>query len=174
MTISKVVPASSFTSLPRVSKAIGGWPTLCKRQVPCLSRVLCERFSLARQAFFFSGERAGKDEYEFLRHGEIYRSDAGLLPPKAVRCRPLPAWAAMSFQPGIPWPVALQQSQPPLPRLETIFSRCRLRCKNFLSASGLAKRRPQVPERETSGSHHSRHCRETCQRWRAASCGPPP
>ena len=60
----------------------------------------------------------------FLRHEEIYRSDVGL--GKAGNgngcCRSQRSSAAMSFQSAIPWQGALQQSLPPLHRLETILN----------------------------------------------------
>jgi hypothetical protein len=60
----------------------------------------------------------------FWRHEEIYRSDVGL--GKAGngngRRRSPCSSAAMSFQSAIPRQVALQQSLPPLYRLETILN----------------------------------------------------
>jgi len=60
----------------------------------------------------------------FWRHEEIYRSDVGL--GKAGNgngCRRSPrSSAAMSFQSAIPRQGALQQSLPPLHRLETILN----------------------------------------------------
>src|SRR5947209_156218 len=60
----------------------------------------------------------------FCRHEEIYRSDVGLgKAGNANGCRRSPhSSAAMSFQSAIPRQVALQQSLPPLPRLETILN----------------------------------------------------
>jgi hypothetical protein len=60
----------------------------------------------------------------FWRHEEIYRSDVGF--GKAGngngRRRSPRSSAAMSFQSAIPRQVALQQSLPPLYRLETILN----------------------------------------------------
>jgi len=60
----------------------------------------------------------------FLRHEEIYRSDVGLGEAGNGNgcCRSQRSSAAMSFQSAIPWQGALQQSLPPLHRLETILN----------------------------------------------------
>src|SRR5258708_35511241 len=60
----------------------------------------------------------------FCRHEEIYRSDVGLgKAGNANGCRRSPpSSAATSFQSAIPRQVALQQSLPPLHRLETILN----------------------------------------------------
>jgi hypothetical protein len=60
----------------------------------------------------------------FWRHEEIYRSDGGLGEARNGNgCRRSPhSSAAMSFQSAIPRQVALQQSLPPLHRLETILN----------------------------------------------------
>ena len=60
----------------------------------------------------------------FWRHEEIYRSDVGLGEARNGNgCRRSPhSSAAMSFQSAIPRQGALQQSLPPLHRLETILN----------------------------------------------------
>src|SRR2546428_6253018 len=60
----------------------------------------------------------------FWRHEEIYRSDVGLGKTGNGNgcCRSQRSSAAMSFQSAIPWQGALQQSLPPLHRLETILN----------------------------------------------------
>src|SRR2546428_5637554 len=71
----------------------------------------------------------------FWRHEEIYRSDVGL--GKAGNgngCRRSPrSSAAMSFQSAIPRQGALQQSLPPLHRLETILNN---QCCRTMTGSG--------------------------------------
>jgi hypothetical protein len=74
----------------------------------------------------------------FFRHGEIYRSDVGLLPPGAVMVRPLPGCIGCD---EFPAGYSLAGCSPAEPASAsptgTIFSRPRLRYKDFLSANGL-------------------------------------
>jgi hypothetical protein len=55
-----------------------------KDRVPCPPHALWERFFLARQAVFSVERGQKRTSMIFLRHGEIYRSHVGHLPPGAV------------------------------------------------------------------------------------------
>src|SRR3989442_12685719 len=68
--------------------------------------------------------RRERTSMSFLRHEEIYRSDVGLGEAGNGNgcCRSQRSSAAMSFQSAIPSQGALQQSLPPLHRLETILN----------------------------------------------------
>ena len=67
----------------------------------------------------------------FLRHEEIYRSDVAQGWEATISAASQHSSAAMSFQPAIPWRVALQQSPPPLRRPPTILRTGNRRAKNF-------------------------------------------
>src|SRR5947207_7532284 len=68
--------------------------------------------------------RRERTSMSFLRYEEIYRSDVGLGEAGNGNgcCRSQRSSAAMSFQSAIPSQGALQQSLPPLHRLETILN----------------------------------------------------
>ena len=65
----------------------------------------------------------------FLRHEEIYRSDMAKGWEATISAASQHSSAAMSFQPAIPWRVALQQSLPPLRRLPTILRKGKRRAR---------------------------------------------
>ena len=67
----------------------------------------------------------------FLRHEEIYRSDVAKGWEATRSSASQHSSAAMSFQPAIPWRVALQQSPPPLRRLATILRQSERRTTLF-------------------------------------------
>ena len=74
----------------------------------------------------------------FFRHGEIYRSDVGLLAPGAVMVLAAPGCIGCD---EFPVGYSLAGCSPAEPACAsptgTIVSRPRLRCRHFLSANGL-------------------------------------
>src|SRR5258708_39341745 len=90
----------------------------------------------------------------FCRHEEIYRSDVGLgKAGNATGCRRSPpSSAATSFQSAIPPHGALQQSLPPLPRLETILQNHCFRTM-ILQRTATTPLTPCISPRDHSSPH---------------------